>query len=121
MLWHAALHRSKRGELDFNLEILDLYKQLQQPCPKTGITFVLNNKGQNIGNRNPYSPSIDKIDPTKGYTKDNCRIVCWWYNVTKQRYSDEEVLNLCKQIVASSEMKPVRNVDEMAKINGEII
>lgn len=46
--------------------------------------------------------TIDKIDPTKGYTKDNCLIVCWWYNVTKQRYSDTEVLQLCKQVIAHS-------------------
>lgn len=120
-LWHAALYRSKRGNLGFDIDVLDIYKQLKQPCPKTGHQFVLNEKGQNIGNRNPYSPSLDKIDPTKGYTKDNCRVVCWWYNVTKQRYSDEEVLNLCKQIVSSSEMKPVQNVDEMDKTNEETI
>jgi hypothetical protein len=45
------------------------------------------------------SPSIDKIDPAKGYTIDNCQVVSWWYNVTKQRFTDKEVLELCKAVV----------------------
>lgn len=37
------------------------------------------------------TPTIDKIDSGKGYTKDNCRIVCWWFNLTKSIYTDEQV------------------------------
>jgi hypothetical protein len=28
----------------------------------------------------PTSLSIDRIDSSKGYTKDNVRFVCWWIN-----------------------------------------
>lgn len=85
-----------------NLEVtIDLEWLLQMPthCPKTGFEFTWRYNGSNIGNRSPYSPSIDKIDPYKGYTKDNCQIVCWWYNVSKQQFTDEQVLELCKSVV----------------------
>lgn len=28
-------------------------------------------------------PSLDRIDPTKGYTKDNCRFMEWMENVRR--------------------------------------
>lgn len=47
----------------------------------------------------PFSVSIDKIDPLKGYTKDNCRLVCWIVNVAKQTWNDETVFKMCKAVV----------------------
>jgi hypothetical protein len=43
--------------------------------------------------------TIDKIDPRKGYTKDNCRVICWWYNCAKQQHTDEVMLNMCKAVI----------------------
>ena len=31
----------------------------------------------------PRGPSIDRIDPRKGYTPDNCRVVASWVNTSK--------------------------------------
>lgn len=115
----AAKHRAKLQNLEFNLEVLEILEELKKPCPLTGFTFILNKTGQNIGNRNPFSPSIDKINPSLGYTKENTRLVCWWYNVTKQRFTDEEVLNLCKAVVTSSKIKLAQNAENMGEIKRE--
>lgn len=53
---------------------------------------VINHGGGDYGDRHPYTPTIDKIDPNKGYTKDNCRIVIWWYNLSKSIWNDELVI-----------------------------
>lgn len=44
-------------------------------------------------------PSLDKIDPSGGYTKSNVQVVCWWYNASKQQFTDAEVLTLCEAVV----------------------
>ena len=120
-LYHSCLHRANKLKLDFDLTIEWIHEQLQQVCPKTGFTYTFNNVGRNFKTRHPHSPSVDKIDPNAGYTKENCQVVCWWYNVTKQQFSGEEVLELCKAIVAvSSKTPPALNVENMDQIEKEI-
>ena len=48
------------------------------------------------------TPSIDQIHPSKGYTKENCRLVCYWYNTAKNRFTDGQVLLMCKAVVENS-------------------
>lgn len=93
--------RAEKLKVDFDLDISFVFEKLKQVCPRTGLPFVIG-VGSNYSNRHPQVPSVDKINPTLGYTKDNVQIVCWWYNCAKQRYSDQEVLKLCKAVVNSS-------------------
>ncbi|MFK5948397.1 MAG: hypothetical protein QM500_06470 [Methylococcales bacterium] len=51
------------------------------------------------GNVGQWSPSIDRIDNTKGYTKDNCRIVVWMFNLAKNNYKDTDLMKLSLAIV----------------------
>lgn len=70
-------------------------------CPVTGIQFDLSNDHQRITGRakNPYSPSIDRIDSLKGYSNENVRLVIWQYNMMKGELSDREILEICQRIV----------------------
>jgi len=43
-------------------------------CELSGLDFDLGGPAAGMS-RNPYAPSIDRIDSGKGYTKDNCRVV----------------------------------------------
>jgi len=95
----AAKHRAKKKGIDFDLTTEWAQSLLTKKCPKTGIDFDLEVKGKDYKLRSPYSPSIDKIDPSKGYTVDNCQIVSWWYNVSKQQFTDQEVLEFCKLVI----------------------
>lgn len=51
----------------------------------------------NIGD-GPNSPSIDRIDSTKGYTEDNVQWVIWVVNDAKSNMSMDDFLGLCKDI-----------------------
>lgn len=53
----------------------------------------------------PWRPSIDRIDGSKGYTKDNCRIVCWIYNVAKYEWTDDEVLTMAEALIGKRRHK----------------
>jgi len=66
-------------------------------CPRTGFKFDLNPHTSH--HRNPFSPSIDRIDGAKGYAKGNIQIVCSWYNIAKNEYSDAQLLTFCQAVV----------------------
>ena len=79
---NGARHRAKAHGRDFDLTMEWLLQQLerqQMACALTGIQFFVAEKS---GSKNhPYSPSLDRIDCTRGYTTDNVRIVLFAVNV----------------------------------------
>ena len=72
--------RAKQRNLSFDLTKEWLQSKLNKNiCEATGLQLN-HNKDPFI---NPYYPVIDRIDSTKGYTQDNCQIVCWMFNNAK--------------------------------------
>ncbi len=88
----ASQERAKNKGIENDLTLEFIIDKLKQPCPQTGLPFRLGKTGSNYSDRDIQTPSVDKIDPSKGYTKDNVQIVCWGYNVAKQRFTDKELL-----------------------------
>ena len=48
-------------------------------CELTGLPFDFSQKDKSA--TQPFAPSLDRKDPTKGYTKDNVRLVIWAINM----------------------------------------
>jgi len=71
-------------------------------CELSGIPFDLTRTVVGF-----YSPSIDKIDPDKGYLPDNCRFVLFSVNGFKSNGTDLDVIRTAKAIVAISERCPL--------------
>lgn len=67
-------------------------------CEASGLKFHLL-----AGIRSPQAPSIDKINPNLGYIEGNCRVVCWMFNAAKNRFSDADVLNFARALIAKQE------------------
>lgn len=91
---------------EFTLTLDHVINELtKRYCPVTGYAFDLrvNTNGKRSRSWSPFAPSIDKIDPRKGYTNNNTRIVIWQYNAMKGELSDSEVLTLCRHIVARAD------------------
>lgn len=108
-LFCAARGRAKKKNLEFDLDFDWVYNNITRYCPMTNLPFQFYNNGNNYSNRHALTPSIDKIDPGKGYTKDNCRIVIWWYNAAKQQYSDLDIWHLCDMVASFSPVNDVLN------------
>ena len=67
-------------------------------CEVTGIPFVLKG-GRENGFVRPFTPSLDRTDPTKGYTADNVKVVCWIYNSAKGVGTHEDVIKLAEALI----------------------
>jgi hypothetical protein len=74
-LLDKARFRTKRKNLQFDLTVEWLQERYTGRCELTGIEFQFGTEG-----RSPITPSLDRIDSSKGYTKDNIRIVIWALN-----------------------------------------
>lgn len=87
-----------------NLEVTITAEWIQEKietarCPVTGIEFDL---GPRNGFWSPFSPSVDRIDPSKGYTVENCRVVCLIFNIAKNQFSDDDVVKMAKALVVKN-------------------
>lgn len=97
-LLKSAERRSHKFNEKLTIDFDFIYDKLVNgKCEVTGVTFDFN-KSEKY-DKNPHSPSIDRIDSSIGYTKENTRIVIWQYNLMKGEVSDNELLQLCKIII----------------------
>lgn len=83
-LFQSARCRAKKKNLEFTIELSDII--IPEICPMLGVK--LERKG--AGAAQAYSPSIDRIDPTKGYIKGNITILSWRANMLKNNMTFEE-------------------------------
>jgi hypothetical protein len=100
-LIYSVKHRAKKQKLSYDLDvnfIIDLYKKQNGKCIKTNISFITNNCLRSEG-KGPWAASVDRIDPNKGYTKDNVQLVCLMYNLCKCMWTDDEVKQFAKALL----------------------
>ncbi len=86
-LWTTRSWARKRN-IPFNLTEEDV--AAPKVCPVLGIPLVVNRGPRGTGPM-PNSPSVDRIDPTKGYTKGNVQIISHRANAMKQNATPEEL------------------------------
>jgi len=90
-LWLAAKHRAKRKNLEFDIEASDI--KIPEKCPVFGVNIDI------MESKRTYSPSIDRFDNTKGYTKNNIRVISTKANKLKNNATLQEL----KQIISYME------------------
>jgi len=84
-LWYAAKMRAQKQGLEFTLALSDI--SIPEICPLLHVPLEKGIKGF----CRPYAPSIDRIDPRLGYTKQNVWVVSFRANTIKQNASLEEL------------------------------
>lgn len=81
---------AKTRSLDFALsrdDVLAIWQRSGGTCEVSGLKFDLMNPGGY--RRRPFAPSIDRIDSTKGYTIDNCRLVVLILNLAINEFGED--------------------------------
>lgn len=82
--------RAKKFNIPFNLNIEDI--KIPEKCPVLNIPLLKESvKGGKKGPKH-NSPSIDRIDNSKGYIKENIQVISNQANTMKNRASPEELL-----------------------------
>lgn len=97
LLVGAARHRAKAKGMEFSLTLeWALERLLAGVCEATGRKLSLAECHEGAL-RNLWSPSIDRIDPHRGYVPDNCEMVCTGYNLLKNDCPKEEALRFLSE------------------------
>lgn len=82
-----AKQRCKKSGLEFDIEVSDIV--IPDKCPVLDIEINMNS-GRPGAYKN--SPSLDRIDNNRGYTKDNIQVISQLANAMKGAASKEELL-----------------------------
>ena len=82
--WENAKKRAKKFGLDFNIEVQDC--EAPEYCPVLGIRLVSTNSGPSDN-----SPTLDRINPAKGYVKGNVVVISNRANRIKNDATVEEM------------------------------
>jgi len=91
-IFNAARTRARVHQVEFNLEKTDIV--IPEFCPYLEVPLTrIQGKG-----RQDFNPSLDRIDPTKGYTRDNIEIISDKANRMKNNASPTELLTFAKNI-----------------------
>jgi len=109
--------RNKKLDINIDLDFLkELYIKQNGLCAytKQPLTHIMNTKDQKTRHIiNEWNISIDRIDSTKGYTKDNICLVGCRINRMKIDMTNNEFYNICKDIYINM---PVDELLEMSKM-----
>lgn len=76
-----AKARANRKGMTFDLDsawAIELVRKNCHRCPLSGIPFL--HKIEAGSFMNPFTPSIDRVDNSLGYTKENCRVIIFALN-----------------------------------------
>lgn len=95
-LWRSSKNRSKKSNLQHTILVEDI--KIPSICPVLDIPLFYVQTG---GLPNDNSPSLDRINNAKGYTKDNIIVVSRRANVLKNNATIEElekIVNFYKQL-----------------------
>ena len=106
------LNTSKKGAIQrgiyFDLP-LEWYKEKLAVgvCEKTKLPFVLDPSKSSFTVisknqlRNPFAPSVERLDSNQGYNIDNCVMVVCIYNFAKGTFTEEALEIFCKAYLAN--------------------
>lgn len=90
-----ARERAKKKGVECSLtlgELKSLFDRAGGKCEVTGKKFSKGNEENLLFS--PFSPSVDRIDSKKGYSVENCRIVCLATNLAMGNRGDHVIKEL---------------------------
>ncbi len=104
-----ARQRARRENIPFQLGIEDivvLYERCEGVCAVSGLPFTEERFDRALVKR-PFAPSLDRINPHKGYTLDNARLVCTAANFAMNQWGHEVLQRIAYGLV-TKEREPAR-------------
>lgn len=99
-------HRAKAGDLPFNLikdDLIDAWNKQNNKCYYTDT--ILDLTKVTVDKISPHLdfPSIDRKNPSAGYTKGNIVWCLWAVNRMKNNLTEQQFLDFCKIVVKTKD------------------
>ena len=95
---HSTRSRAKKRGISFDLTKEWVFEKLSAArCEVSGVAFDFDVDGR----RNPFAPSIDRKNPRKGYTIDNCQMIVFSLNAAFGNWGEDSFLVIAKAFVAA--------------------
>lgn len=96
MLYSCRKSAKARG-LECSLTLEQVTKLVEpMVCSVTKLPLKWHKEGDSF--RNPWVPSIDRLDNLRGYHWGNVRLVCCAFNIMRSDFSDEVVRTLARAV-----------------------
>lgn len=95
-IYRACRARAEKKGIEFALTVEWIAERIRAGvCEATGLPIRLDGVG-----RGPWSPSVDRVDSTKGYTPDNCQVTVWAFNAAKSDFTMDDLMAVARALVA---------------------
>jgi hypothetical protein len=93
----VSKQNAKARKLEFDIDLAWIKDKLDKGvCELTGLPFIYKYTGK--ARRNPFAPSLDRVNNSLGYTKENVRVVLWGVNNAIGEYGLETMLPIFKAL-----------------------
>ena len=86
-----ARNRANRKGIEFDIDVSDII--IPDICPLLKVPFILGTKEDYL-----YTPSLDRLDSTKGYVKGNVRVITMLANSMKNVANNDQLLTFAQNI-----------------------
>lgn len=108
----ARMRAKRDGELElFHItpqHLLGLWQEQQGLCAVSGLAM-----DSSLPTRHPLVPSLDRIDPSRGYAEDNVRFVAYFINLMKRDFTDCEVRRIIATAHTGAEAGPLPDPQQL--------
>lgn len=91
-------------ELDIDF-LKELYNKQDGKCAISGLPLTYEKSKTGKGGIIPTNMSLDRIDNSKGYRRDNVQLLCTIINVMKHTSTEDELLIYCNAIIKNNKKK----------------
>jgi hypothetical protein len=100
LLIGSARQRAKAKGLDSDLDVQWVAERIEAGCAILGEPFNLTDGPPDGHPAHPRAPSLDRIDSSRGYTRDNVWVICDAINRAKGSMSLRQLMGMCKKVAA---------------------
>ena len=101
--WQQARKGAIKRHINFDIvadDVIALWEEQQGLCKLSNIPMTLTHGTMTL--QNPTKVSIDRIDSTIGYQKDNIQLVTWQINCAKSVWTNEQLIELCIAVTSKT-------------------
>jgi hypothetical protein len=116
-VFQRAIKGAKRRGIEFDITQDDVQAMLERQNYRCAITQKPFNNRKPAGQRNrPWAASLDRIDSSRGYSVENCRLVCTFVNVALNNYGDGLYTELLEHMVRRVVQEELRKLGLYSKV-----